>query len=225
MAATITTRFYETQDEASPGSPETGEWHDLSKIVYTSPNIDSPVAANTRSHVLPYLQQPALWYEEASYMYRIEDTQALTNESYDGATTSGLAFSMANSIVFEVTFGSAYQCRLTAWDDVTHSSTTGVVLSNEYCRASSVAYRYTGSDFTSPDTTTEVYAPKYNGWLKGYTTVSGQDAYYGDFDLNYQSDTSIHGDFLIFKPMLIGLGAGTPYGDHNFVIVLHYQYT
>ena len=44
MAVTLTTKFYESGGDT---------WNDLSKIVFTSPNIDSPNTAGTRSHILP----------------------------------------------------------------------------------------------------------------------------------------------------------------------------
>jgi len=67
MAVTINTNFYQED-----------EWKDLSKIVFTSPNMDSPANAGTRSHILPGQGALGLWYEDASYMYRIEPEQLVT---------------------------------------------------------------------------------------------------------------------------------------------------
>ena len=61
MAVTMTTKFYEE---------DTPAWHDLSKVVFTSPNIDSPNTAGTRSHILPGQADLGLWYEDDSNMYR-----------------------------------------------------------------------------------------------------------------------------------------------------------
>ena len=71
MAVTFTTKFYET-DTAG------GAWHDVSKIVFTSPNLDSPQVAGTRSHVLPGQGDLGLWHEDSSYMYRILEDQSVS---------------------------------------------------------------------------------------------------------------------------------------------------
>jgi len=227
MAVTITTKFYEEWSESSPETPEAGEWHDLSKIVFTSPNFDSPQSAGTRSHILPGGAVPlGLWYEDATYMYRVEDSQQTTPSEYLlGPTNSGAgSFHMANSVVFEVTLGECYDCRLTAWDDGTHSTTANELLNGEYYKISAAAYHYTGSNFKYPDTTTTVSGPVYNRTIQGDTTVSGVDYYYGDFDMVHRIGSN-NGDFLIFKPMLIGIDSGISYGVHDFVATLHYSYT
>ena len=236
MAVTIVTKFYEIQDEDIPGETETGEWRTLSKIVFTSPNMDSPNTAGTRSHILPGGGVDlGLWYEDTTYMYRIADCQQVTWDSYDdclasgtlvsGTCTSGSGYScfcQANSINFQLTAGECYDCRLTAWDDVTHSTTLNEILLGGHCRVSAFAFNYEGSDFQSPDVTNVVYAPVYNNVLQG--NVGGK--YYGDFDMVYRTAGSDKtGDFLIFKPMLVGLHSGITYGVHDFVIVLHYSYT
>ena len=64
MAATLTTKFWNG-----------ASWLDPAKIVFTSPNMDSPNTAGTRSHVLPDLMDIALWYEDTSNMYRITNNQ------------------------------------------------------------------------------------------------------------------------------------------------------
>ena len=73
MAVTMTTKFYE---EYTP------DWHDLSKVVFTSPNIDSPNVAGTRSHILPGKGDLALWYEEDSHMYEMEPLQDTIDTSF-----------------------------------------------------------------------------------------------------------------------------------------------
>ena len=75
MAVVITTKFYE---EATPA------WHDLAKVVFTSPNMDSPNTAGTRSHILPGQLDLGMWYEDASNMYRVEDKQEMDSSTYFG---------------------------------------------------------------------------------------------------------------------------------------------
>lgn len=221
MAVTMTTTFY---DESG------ASWKDLSKIVFTSPNMDSPNTAGTRSHILPGQGNLGLWYEDTTNMYRIEPEQLETEESYLYITTSGVtlsgtsSFNMANSVAFEVTFGECYNCRLTAWDDVSHSTTVNELIAGDHVRCSAISYNYTGSDFKDPDTNTQVHAPVYNRILKGNTTYSGIEYYYGDFDMVYQFGSD-YGDFLIFKPMLYGITDSISYGVHDFVITLSYSYT
>lgn len=238
MGVTIITRFYEEQDESSPGDWEAGEWHTLSKVVFTSPNIDSPNTTGTRSHILPGGGiNLALWYEDVSYMYRIADCQQVTWEQYtncsgtlvSGTCVSGSGYScfcQANSINFQLTEGECYDCRLTAWDDVTHSTTLNEIISGDHCRASAFAFNYEGSDFKNPDAVNVVHPPVYNRILKGNVSYMGTDYYYGDFPMNYNAaGTGKTGDYLIFRPMLYGIHSGISYGVHDFVIVLHYSYT
>lgn len=132
-----------------------------------------------------------------------------------------------NSVVFEVTNGEAYDCRLTAWDDVTHSSNLNTLFLNDNCRVSALVFNCN----TSKDTPTEndgvsfIHPPVLNRVFKGDTVYLGESLYYGDFDMKYRTDSSVYGDFLMFKPMLYGLNASTPYGVHDYVICLHYSYT
>ena len=233
MAVTITTKFYETQDESSPGYPEAGEWHSLSKIAFTSPNMDSPNTIGTRSHIIPGGGiELGLWYENSSYMYRIADCQQITWTQYthcsgtlvSGTCASGSGYScfcQASSINFEVTFGECEDCRLTAWDDATHSTIANEIIAGDHCRVSAAALYYTGSDFRYPDSITEntLISPAYNIVLKGDVQ------YYGDFNMQYRFEVDEYGDFLFFRPMLYGLHSGISYGVHDFVIVLHYSYT
>jgi len=222
MAVTLTTKFYET---------DTPSWQDLSKVVFTSPNINSPSTAGTRSHILPGELNLATWYEDTSNMYRIFNEQVNSNEieyvnDLYGTTVSG--FYIQNSIKFELTIGESYNNRLTAWDDVTHSSTANYLINSDRVRVSAAAYRYTigtGSE-GNPETVVETYAPAYNLTLKGNTTISGVEYYYGDFDMIYATPTTGHvGDVLIFRPMLYNITSAVPYGVHDYVITLHYSYT
>jgi len=223
MAVTLTTKFYDGDS-----------WNDLSKIVFTSPNIYGPATAGVRSNILPGQGDLGLWYEDITDMYRISECQQPTVQDYTscsgtiigGTCASGTTcFCMANSINFEVTEFECYDCRLTAWDDVTHSSVINEILAGDHCRASAVSLYWTGSDFTNPDTVTEIYAPVYNRIFKGDTSYMGTDYFYGDFDMQYRTAGNTTGDILFFKPMLYGLHTGISYGVHDFIIVLHYSYT
>ncbi len=225
MAVTLTTKFYESEGDT---------WNDLSKIVYTSPNIDSPNTAGTRSHILPGQGTLGMWYEDGSQMFRISDCQQPTVETYTncsgtletGTCSSGTTcFCMANSINFEVTFGECYDCKLTAWDDVTHTTTLNEIIAGDHCRVSTVALYYTGADFQNPDTVTEIQAPIYNRILKGNVSYMGTDYFYGTFDMQYRTADNTTGDKLFFKPMLYGLTPSISYGVHDFVVVLAYTYT
>ena len=234
MAVTITTSFYEY---------DTPDWHDLSTVVFTSPNISSPATAGTRSHILPGQLPLATWYEvTGESMWRIYNRQVASIESFYPAadpSTTVSGFDIWNSIVFEVTSGENYNNRLTAWDSVTHSSTSNYLLSTDRVRASCANYSWSGGTEDNPsnveyggpvDSETQLpdspFAPKYNITLKGNTTVSGVEQYYGDWDMIYSLPTSgRNGDFLIVRPWLNNINASVPYGVHDFVITLHYSYT
>jgi hypothetical protein len=234
MAVTITTSFYEY---------DTPDWHDLSTVVFTSPNLVSPNTAGTRSHILPGELPLATWYEvTGDSMWRIYNRQVASIESFYPAqdpSTTVSGFDIWNSITFEVTSGENYDNRLTAWDSVTHSSTDNYLLSTNRVRASCANYSWSGGTEDNPSlvkyagpvnpSTLEPespFAPQYNITLKGNTTVSGVENYYGDFDMIYSLPTSgRNGDFLIVRPWLNNINASVPYGVHDFVITLHYSYT
>jgi hypothetical protein len=132
-----------------------------------------------------------------------------------------------NSIVFEVTTGEAYDCRLTAWDDVTHSTVLNELIQGDHVRCSAMAYCCTGSKLdplVSKDPLNLVYPPQHNVILKGNVNI-GFKHYYGDFDLVYRNQSTVYGDFLIFKPMLYGIDNSISYGVHDYIITLHYLYT
>ena len=133
-----------------------------------------------------------------------------------------------NSIVFEVTIGEAYNCRLTAWDDVTHSTTINELIQGDHVRCSAMAYCSKGTKIDPLEVKQPlnlVYPPAHNVIFKGNTFDSGVKYYYGDFDLVYRHQTGVIGDFLIFKPMLYGIDNSISYGVHDYVITLHYSYT
>jgi len=231
---TIETSFYEY---------DTPEWHDLSSVVFTSPNLVSPNTAGTRSHILPGELPLATWYELSTVnMWRIFNRQVPSIESFYPAqdpetTVSG--FDLRNSIKFEVTEGENYNNRITAWDNQTHSTTSEFLLSTGRVRASCANYSWTGGTEDNPVTVKyggpvdpdtlepeNPFGPQYNITLKGYTTTSGIKNYYGDWDMIFSLPTSgREGDYLIVRPWLANINASVPYGDHDFVITLHYAYT
>ena len=128
---------------------------------------------------------------------------------------------------------------MTAWDSVTHSTIDNYLLSTNRVKASCSNYSWSGGTEDNPvnveyggpvDPVTKLpenpFPPQYNITLKGNTTVSGIDNYYGDWDMIFSNPTSGRsGDFLIVRPWLDNINASVPYGVHDFVITLHYSYT
>jgi len=144
-----------------------------------------------------------------------------------GTLTGEIDYSTEDSVVFTVTAGEAYNCRLTAWDDVTHSTTLNTLIFNDRVRVSSLAFCATNTVNDPQESFSPlnyVFGPIHNRIFKGNTVYGGTRYYYGDFDLVYRADSSVIGDFLIFKPHL-EIDTSVPYGVHDFVIVLHYSYT
>ena len=137
-------------------------------------------------------------------------------------------FSTHDSVVFNLTLGEAYDCRLTAWDDVTHSTTLNYLISGDYVRVSALAFRSKGT-ILEPEFSTSpnnyIASPVYNRIFKGDVVYNGVNYYYGDFDLSYRTEPDMIGDYLIFKPMLYEIDDSVSYGIHDHVIVLHYTYT
>ena len=134
-----------------------------------------------------------------------------------------------NAIVFELTFGEAYDCRLTAWDDDTHSTTNNKILDECHYRVDATTYRYEMQSVTWPSNSVEyvyytmdspdcfVHPPARDVILKG------NEYYYGDFDLVYA--VSSYGECLIFKPRLYNMNDTFTAGNYDFITTLHYQYT
>jgi len=234
MAVTITTKFYEY---------DTPDWHDLSTVVFTSPNMVSPNTAGTRSHILPGQLPLATWYEvTGDNMWRIYNRQVASIESFYPAqdpSTTVSGFDLRNSIKFEVTDGENYDNRLTAWDSVTHNSTNNYLINSDRVKASCANYSWSGGTEDNPSNVeyggpvdpvthlpTNPFPPQYNITLKGNTTSGINDNYYGDWDMIYSFPTSGRsGDYLIVRPWLDNINSSVPYGVHDFVITLHYSYT
>jgi hypothetical protein len=214
MAVTISTQFY------------TGAaWVTLAKVVYTSPNIASPSVAGTRSHILPGELPLALWYEDTGNMYRKANSQSAAattmsgTDPYRTTDTTISGFCAQNSVVFEVTSGECYDCRFTAWDSITHTTTIKLLLSTGRVRCSAVAYRASGTKQV-PTSIVDVWPAAYN------TTLSGNGSYYGDFDMIYANPTTSKlGDYVVVKPWLYNIDGTITYGNHDHVLTLHYSYT
>ena len=128
-----------------------------------------------------------------------------------------------NSIIFTVTFGEAYNCRLTAWDDNTHTTTINKILDEEHYRVDAVAFK--GNTSNSP------HAPVLNraGCLvypEAFDIpLKGNSKYYGDFDLIFTIGTDEYGEYLVFTPRLVNMDSSFTAGSYDFVTTLHYQYT
>lgn len=140
---------------------------------------------------------------------------------------SSALISSNNTIVYEVTNGEAYNCRLTAWDDETHTTTDNKILSEGHYKVACLAYKAGDGTKLSPvpGTITDffVHPPESDLVLKG------NDSYYGDFDLIYVanggSNSTSHGEYLIFQPMLDEMDDTFTSGNYDFITTLHYQYT
>lgn len=129
-----------------------------------------------------------------------------------------------NSVVFEVTLGEAYDCKLTAWDDDTHSTTNNKVLDEGHYKVSCAAMKAGKGTKEEPysDNITDsmVHPPGIDIILKGNTS------YYGTFDLiNVVNAGTEHGNYLIFVPRLDEIDGSFTSGNYDFVTTLHYQYT
>ena len=129
----------------------------------------------------------------------------------------------SNSVIFSVTFGEAYNCRLTAWDDDTHSTTTTKILDEGHYKVDIAAYRSNIDDtaYTPVFRTTSnlVYPPSYD------LTLKGNETYYGDFDLIFSITENEYGEYLVFTPRLVNMDSSFVAGSYDFITTLHYQYT
>jgi len=311
MAVTLTKKFWKG---ASYGA--------ISKVVFTSPNIDSPASAGTRSHILPGSQYIGTWYETQDSMYRIKANQdaiamqecyftefAVYQSTFDfsagttidllskyvypvssgviqydrtnstqinslnhvgtptisgttyhqySATLSGISGTTTvtgslsnipaaakvyawpnplphasiwshaeNSVIFEVEFGEAYNCRLTAWDDENHNTTANKVLDELHYKVVACAYKAGAGTQQVPVPAdiadSMVYPPAIDLPLKGNTS------YYGDFDLIHVANGGDSGkeigEYLSFTPRLYNMDITFTSGNYDFVTTLHYQYT
>ncbi len=132
-----------------------------------------------------------------------------------------------NSIIFEATNGESYGCRLTAWDDDTHTTTSNLILNGGHYRATCTVYKSINGTKTDPlsgnNTEVLVHPVGVDKVLKG------NDSYYGDFEFvhiaNGGPSGQEHGQYLIFLPRLAGIDDTFAAGNYDFITTFHYSYT
>ena len=174
---------------------------------------------------------------QVPYVVNVELSDVTGTESISGAEDDSLYVwphdmvyvkagswaGVSNCVVFEVTSGENYDCRLTAWDDVTHSTTINELLLRDICRVYAVTF-----SSTKPISTTDIDGFTLSEFVYGTVEnkiLKGNVSYYGDFDMKYRPLAGIYGDYLLFRPLLYGIDDTIPYGVHDHLIVLHYSYT
>jgi hypothetical protein len=144
-------------------------------------------------------------------------------------TTSGsnLWSHMKNSIVFEVTNGEAYDCRLTAWDDDTHTTTSNKILDEGHYKVVCAALHPYGGTKEEPRSLDSEGVLVHPAGVE--TVLKGNTSYYGDFDLIHVANGGVSGneigEYLIFTPRLDDMDSSFTSGNYDFVTTLHYQYT
>ena len=156
--------------------------------------------------------------------YEFASLQYTTSDSITAASTIPLPrrHHGGNSVIFAVSFGEAYDCRLTAWDDATHSTTSNKVLAEEHYRVDAVAFRSNSAEPHAPvlnDTGLLVHPEAFDIPLKG------NEKYFGDFDLIFAIDSGEYGEYVVFTPRLVNMDDSFIAGGYDFVTTLHYQYT
>jgi len=132
-----------------------------------------------------------------------------------------------NTIIFEATNGEAYDCKLTAWDDDTHTTTSNQILNGSHYRATCAVYKAVGG------TKTEPLSGNHNDILVHPVGVDkvlkGNDSYYGTFTFIHIANGGItgqeHGNYLIFLPRLAGMDDTFGAGNYDFITTFHYSYT
>ena len=195
------------------------------------PVQDSPVYDSSFWEILdsaPTVQSPyakIIQFSSTTGTETLDDTSSLYWWNLGKYSSSWLDYT--NSIVFKLTVGECYNCRLTAWDSVTHTSVANDLLASNRCRVHAIAFNSSGEDIIIPSPETYgditpyeiIHAPAYDQILKGSTF------YYGDFDMVYRYQSDIYGDYLMFKPYLYNIDDSIAYGVHDFYITFHYSYT
>lgn len=216
----------------------TADWTGLVDITYatsTSGTVISGVLATNIAGITERKYESSLYSRRDSFRLTISDyvtTSGVIAEDTDlyiwGFTNRLLDLDCQNSIVFEITNGEAYNCRLTAWDDVTHSTTKNELIQGDHVRCSAMAYCCGGSKLVPTESKSPlnlVYPPVHNRIFKGNTIDGTNKLFYGDFDMVYRYQSTVYGDYLIFKPLLYGIDENISYGIHDYLITFHYSYT
>ena len=217
---------------------DTVDWVGNSTITYTTVASGTVASGTSYANLSGYTtrtDESSLYSKRESFRLVIDDYTTnsgiiLQNEPLFvwGYNERFMEMDVKNSIVFEVTTGEAYNCRLTAWDDVTHSTTINELIQGDHVRCSCMAY-CAGTSALDPSESKDplnlVYPPAHNRIFKGNVDLAGYKYFYGDFDLVYRYQDNVFGDYLIFKPMLYGIDTSISYGIHDYIITLHYSYT
>ena len=216
----------------------TADWTGLVDITYatsTSGTVISGVLATNIAGATERKYESSLYSRRDSFRLTVSDyvtTSGIITEDTDlymwGFTNRLLDLDCQNSVVFEITNGEAYNCRLTAWDDVTHSTTKNELIQGDHVRCSAMVYCCTGSKLVPAESKVPlnlVYPPVHNRIFKGNTIDGTNKLFYGDFDMVYRYQSTVYGDFLIFKPLLYGINESISYGVHDYLITFHYSYT
>jgi hypothetical protein len=128
-----------------------------------------------------------------------------------------------------MTFGEAYNCFITAWDDSTHSSVLNTVLKEELCKISACVYRspdVSGGDGWPDDNQQNTAIPHVYAYVSDLP-IKGNELFYGKFNLVfYVRETNIIVDMVSIRPRISTINSDifSP-GNYDFIITLHYQYT
>lgn len=184
------------------------------------------------------LYEESILYKDKQYEFTVDDVVLGSGTISAGSTfcffneavlNLDTFLSPTNSIIFEITAGEAYNCRLTAWDDITHSTTLNKIISSDRVRIDAVAYRGSmgvlNTNYLQYPEMNYVFAPTHNRILKGNVVADNYKYYYGDFNLQYKAATNIYGDLLMFRPYFYNIDETITYGVHDFYITLSYSYT
>lgn len=141
------------------------EYKTISKIVFTSPNFNSPAVVGTRSHMQPGAKYMGTWYESVDWMYRQKYTQDYTNypsemESFFGRLTLLDDFDFDNDLM--ATYTHNYKSTYTVQPTIDYIYKD----KNNYCKVSSSTSFATSSGisirFDYPVSTDRLFVNKSN---------------------------------------------------------------
>ena len=174
---------------------------------------------STELYVQVYGSEYKYAFKTQTWQNQVKATTELPSSNVYRWGNSNLSFD--NTVILTVTFGEAYDCYITAWDDTTHTTTTNLLLSNECYRISACAFASaSASNLEEPSYKALYFRPMYNVVLKG------DENFYGKFNINYEPLQNRYGAYIIFKPILINLPiAELIKGKYEFITSLHYKYT
>ena len=188
------------------------------------------------NHVLPpqdmhrlYTNQPLVSYTPAIYGIAADNFNLESGQSiYYAFPEYKLDLYVSSSLHLIVQFGEAYNCYLTAWDDVTHSTTTNVVFTKQLLKLSAAVYRTTTTSNGFPGCNVNDLNNSYVvSSIVSDMPIKGDDYVFGPFNIVYYTGiTSDIGDIVVFRPRLSEVTkTDFPPGNYDFVLTFHYQYT